>query len=158
MRRSGGLSTKVMIAASIAVCGFVVVWASIGLGGTVLAQDDGPSEDTAQQDGGDGIGDAPGGENQPNQPGSPSQGPPDRPSSNNESTAPSPDRPQPSTKGPDRPPTPQPPPPPPPPNQDPPSTLMEAGGPLEGPVPKRPNGGCPKEFPVEKEKVCHVSR
>jgi hypothetical protein len=36
-------------------------------------------------------------------------------------------------------------------------TLMKAGGPSEGPVPKMLGGGCPKEFPVEKEEGCYAA-
>jgi hypothetical protein len=32
--------------------------------------------------------------------------------------------------------------------------LMEAGGPLAGPAPTMPGGGCPKEFPVERGGGC----
>jgi hypothetical protein len=34
-------------------------------------------------------------------------------------------------------------------------SLLEAGGPGNGPVPPMPNGGCPKEFPLQKGKACH---
>lgn len=33
--------------------------------------------------------------------------------------------------------------------------LMEAGGPDDGPAPKMPNGGCPDEFPSEKDDGCY---
>ncbi len=33
--------------------------------------------------------------------------------------------------------------------------LLEAGGPTDGPVPAIPGGGCPKEYPVERDGVCH---
>lgn len=56
-------------------------------------------------------------------------------------------------KAPPTPPPPNPPPPPPGPN---PGSLMEAGGPSDGPLPKMPGGGCPKEFPVEKSDGCYV--
>ena len=36
-------------------------------------------------------------------------------------------------------------------------TLMKAGGPSGGPVPKMLDGGCPKEFPVEKEEGCYAA-
>ena len=36
-------------------------------------------------------------------------------------------------------------------------TLMNAGGPSEGPAPKMPGGGCPEEFPVEKDHGCYVA-
>ncbi len=50
-------------------------------------------------------------------------------------------------------PTPQPQPTPPPqPDQ---GTLMKASGPSGGPVPKMPDGRCPKEFPVEKGGACY---
>lgn len=35
-------------------------------------------------------------------------------------------------------------------------SLLEAGGPSEGSVPKMPGGGCPAEFPVEKPDGCHI--
>jgi hypothetical protein len=34
--------------------------------------------------------------------------------------------------------------------------LLEAGGPTDGPVPVMPNGGCPKEYPVERSGACHA--
>jgi hypothetical protein len=34
-------------------------------------------------------------------------------------------------------------------------SLLEAGGPGAGPVPPIPNGGCPKEFPLQKGEACH---
>ena len=33
--------------------------------------------------------------------------------------------------------------------------LLEAGGPEAGPVPPIPNGGCPKEFPLQKDEACY---
>ncbi|MDQ3637603.1 MAG: hypothetical protein M3426_06355 [Actinomycetota bacterium] len=36
-------------------------------------------------------------------------------------------------------------------------SLLEAGGPGEGPVPPMPSGGCPKEFPLQKGKACYYS-
>ena len=36
-----------------------------------------------------------------------------------------------------------------------PSTILNSGGPEDGPVPIMPGGGCPKEFPVEKGKGCY---
>ena len=33
--------------------------------------------------------------------------------------------------------------------------LLEAGGPTDGPVPAMPDGGCPKEYPVERSGACH---
>jgi hypothetical protein len=33
--------------------------------------------------------------------------------------------------------------------------LLEAGGSWDSPVPPIPNGGCPKEFPLQKGKGCH---
>ena len=33
--------------------------------------------------------------------------------------------------------------------------LMEAGGPEDGPVPTMPVGGCPAEYPVEKDRGCY---
>ncbi len=35
-------------------------------------------------------------------------------------------------------------------------SLLEAGGPSEGPAPRMPGGGCPDEFPVEKPDGCHI--
>ena len=35
------------------------------------------------------------------------------------------------------------------------AVLMEAGGPGEGPAPKMPGGGCPAEFPVERDGGCY---
>jgi hypothetical protein len=35
--------------------------------------------------------------------------------------------------------------------------LLEAGGLTEGPVPNLPNGGCPKEFPIEGQGACYVA-
>jgi hypothetical protein len=34
-------------------------------------------------------------------------------------------------------------------------SLLEAGGPGDGPVPLILNGGCPKEFPLQKDGACH---
>ena len=34
------------------------------------------------------------------------------------------------------------------------SPLMESGGPEDGPVPPLPSGGCPDEFPVDKDGAC----
>lgn len=34
-------------------------------------------------------------------------------------------------------------------------TLLEAGGPEDGPVPALPGGGCPAEFPVEQDNACY---
>jgi len=34
-------------------------------------------------------------------------------------------------------------------------TLLEAGGPEDGPVPALPGGGCPTEFPVEQGNACY---
>ncbi len=36
-------------------------------------------------------------------------------------------------------------------------SLMEAGGPAEGPLPKMPGGGCPEEFPVEQVDGCYAA-
>ena len=33
-------------------------------------------------------------------------------------------------------------------------SLMQSGGPEDGPVPPLPSGGCPDEFPVEKGDGC----
>jgi hypothetical protein len=70
-------------------------------------------------------------------------------------TTPSP----PSTPPPPPPPTPPPPrPPAPSPSPSPapnPSTLMNAGGPTTGPAPPMPGGGCPKEFPHERDGACY---
>lgn len=35
-------------------------------------------------------------------------------------------------------------------------TLMEAGGPTDGPVPLMPNGGCPREYSVERGGGCYL--
>ncbi len=35
--------------------------------------------------------------------------------------------------------------------------LLEAGGPTEGPVPNLPDGGCPTEFPIERQGACYVA-
>ncbi len=35
------------------------------------------------------------------------------------------------------------------------NTLMEAGGPADGRAPKMPDGGCPSEFPVDREDGCY---
>ncbi len=32
--------------------------------------------------------------------------------------------------------------------------LMQSGGPEDGPVPPLPSGGCPNEFPVDKDGAC----
>jgi hypothetical protein len=34
--------------------------------------------------------------------------------------------------------------------------LFESGGPTSGPLPLMPNGGCPREFPVQRGKVCYA--
>jgi hypothetical protein len=36
-------------------------------------------------------------------------------------------------------------------------TLLEAGGPKTGPVPTMPGGGCPDEFPTEKDGACYAA-
>ena len=36
-------------------------------------------------------------------------------------------------------------------------SLLEAGGPAEGPLPKMPGGGCPEEFPVEQADGCYTA-
>ena len=59
------------------------------------------------------------------------------------------------TSGPTRTPDSQPPPSSPPPTND---TLMEAGGPSDGPLPKIPGGGCPEEFPVEQPEGCYIAQ
>ena len=33
--------------------------------------------------------------------------------------------------------------------------LLNAGGPADGPIPLMPTGGCPAEFPVEKDGACY---
>jgi hypothetical protein len=38
-----------------------------------------------------------------------------------------------------------------------PGTLMNAGGPTEGPAPRMPDGSCPKEFPQERSEACYGS-
>lgn len=35
--------------------------------------------------------------------------------------------------------------------------LLRAGGSGEGPVPPMPGGGCPREYPVEREAACYAS-
>ncbi len=35
------------------------------------------------------------------------------------------------------------------------NTLMEAGGPEDGPAPKMPGGGCPPQFPIKQEDGCY---
>lgn len=35
------------------------------------------------------------------------------------------------------------------------NTLMEAGGAIEGPAPKMPDGSCPAEFPVDRGNSCY---
>ena len=32
--------------------------------------------------------------------------------------------------------------------------LFESGGPEDGPVPTMPGGGCPEQFPVERDGAC----
>lgn len=34
--------------------------------------------------------------------------------------------------------------------------LLQAGGPGGGPMPVMPGGGCPEEFPVERDGACHA--
>lgn len=34
--------------------------------------------------------------------------------------------------------------------------LYQSGGPKDGPVPPMPGGGCPQEFPVERDGGCYV--
>ncbi len=36
-------------------------------------------------------------------------------------------------------------------------SLLEAGGPEDGPIPPMPGGGCPKEFPLQKAEACYSS-
>jgi hypothetical protein len=38
-----------------------------------------------------------------------------------------------------------------------PGTLMNAGGPTEGPAPRMPDGSCPEEFPQERSEACYGS-
>ena len=33
--------------------------------------------------------------------------------------------------------------------------LMNAGGPADGPIPVMPSGGCPAEFPTERDAACY---
>ncbi len=33
--------------------------------------------------------------------------------------------------------------------------LMNAGGPADGPIPLMPGGGCPAEFPIERDGACY---
>lgn len=136
MLRSGGLQAKLAIAVFIAVCGLVAAWALIGFGETILAQDNEQNGPIIEKNGGDDIGD---GDNQPDQ-----TSPNDSPSANPSRSSP--------PGGSDRPSPPPSPPPPPSPDR---GTLMDAGGSSEGPMPKMPGGGCPEEFPVEKEKGCY---
>ena len=37
----------------------------------------------------------------------------------------------------------------------PPGQLMKAGGPASGPVPPMPGGGCPAQFPVQRDGACY---
>ena len=37
----------------------------------------------------------------------------------------------------------------------PPGGLLESGGPENGPVPLMPDGGCPAEYPVERDNLCY---
>ena len=64
-----------------------------------------------------------------------------------ETTAPQPAAPQPVTPQPT---TPAPPPPPPPDR-----TVLDSGGPENGPVPLMPDGGCPVEYPKQRGEVCY---
>jgi hypothetical protein len=41
------------------------------------------------------------------------------------------------------------------PTPQPPRDLFNAGGPIRGPVPLMPDGGCPKEFPVKHNGLCY---
>lgn len=34
-------------------------------------------------------------------------------------------------------------------------SLLDAGGPTSGPVPLMPEGGCPREFPIERDGACY---
>ena len=34
--------------------------------------------------------------------------------------------------------------------------LFDSGGPTSGPLPQMPNGGCPREFPVQRGKACYA--
>ena len=36
--------------------------------------------------------------------------------------------------------------------------LMNAGGPKAGPVPLMPGGGCPKEYPVQRQGACYLQK
>ncbi len=36
-------------------------------------------------------------------------------------------------------------------------SLLEAGGPGDGPVPLMPGGGCPEEFPLQENEACYPS-
>lgn len=38
------------------------------------------------------------------------------------------------------------------------ASLLEAGGPSEGPAPKMPGGGCPPEFPLERADGCFPNK
>ena len=68
-------------------------------------------------------------------------------------TNPEPRPPNPEPRPPNPEPRPEPSPPPPPPERDEPP-ILNAGGPSEGPVPMMPDGGCPKEFPVQRGGAC----
>lgn len=35
--------------------------------------------------------------------------------------------------------------------------LLEAGGPVSGPVPLMPDGGCPEEFPMQRDGACYTT-
>ena len=132
---------RLAIVVIIVVCGFVTAWALlVGSGETVVAQDsrqsdsgEDPTGDLFDEEdigGGGNIGDEPGAN-------SPNDNPPGSPPGDQNRPSPSPP-PRPS-----------------PPVSLNPGTLMEAGGSDEGPMPKMPGGGCPKEFPVEKENGCY---
>ena len=135
MLRSAGLSVKLVILVSLTIC-CLAAWLLVGSGGMVLAQGDidGDSPDDPISSG---LDDQPG-EDGPL--GQPSLDGPDEPSSSpsfgDPPPTPSPSRPQPSPN---------------------PGTLMEAGAPSEGPVPKMPGGGCPEEYPIEKGAGCYAS-
>ena len=71
-------------------------------------------------------------------------------------TTPSPPPPSTTPPPPPAPPTPRPPAPTPAPPPGPnPGTLMNAGAPAAGPVPRMPDGSCPKEFPQERSGACY---
>ena len=68
-----------------------------------------------------------------------------------EPTTPEPTTPEPTPPRPIPEPTTPAPPPPPPPDR----TVLDSGGPENGPVPLMPDGGCPVEYPIERGDLCY---